>query len=329
MYNFYCILLYKCIVFLYLYYTFIKNFNFAKIINSKPMNKYSIDDFSKITGLNKILIRTWENRYSFVKPKRTSTNIRYYDDKMIVKALRYSILVDAGFKISILTKLSSEEIDGHINNTLKKDNQTNKHSQYISQILESSLSYNQLLFHNTYEKCVKDIGIIECYKHVLLESLNRIGILWINNQISPPQEHFLSELIKTKIYKEIEKIGFKKLSKENWLLFLPKNELHDIGLLFAYLTLKMNGHNVVYLGQNLPHDLMLSLKNENTIDNILFSVVSNTSRLELKEITNFLKTHFSKSKIYTIMNKSLLNKDDSQKLNTISSIDEFINLITN
>ena len=293
------------------------------------MNKYSIDDFSKITGLNKILIRTWENRYSFVKPHRTSTNIRYYDDKMIVKALRYSVLVDAGFKISILTKLSAEEIDGLINNTLKKDSQTNNHSLYISQILESSISYNQLLFHNTYEKCIKDIGIIECYKHVLLEALNRIGILWMNDKISPPQEHFLSELIKTKIYKEIEKTGFKKLSKENWVLFLPKNELHDIGLLFAYLTLKMNGHNVVYLGQNLPHSLLLSLKDENKIDNILFTVVSNTAKLDIKEITNFLKTNFSKSKVYTIINKNLLNENDFQKLNTISSIDEFINLITN
>ena len=77
--------------------------------------------FSRITGLNKILIRTWENRYNFVNPHRTSTNIRYYDDKMIVKALRYSLLVDIGFKISILSKLSPEQIDALINNTLKKN----------------------------------------------------------------------------------------------------------------------------------------------------------------------------------------------------------------
>jgi methanogenic corrinoid protein MtbC1 len=292
------------------------------------MNRYSIDDLSTITGLNKILIRTWENRYSFVKPHRTSTNIRYYDDKMIVKALRYSLLVDAGFKISALTKLPAEQIDNLINNALKNNNQTNKHSLYISQILESSILYNQLLFHNTYEKCVKDIGIIACYQHVLLAALNRIGILWLNDKISATEEHFLSELIKTKIYKEIERIGFKKLPKENWLLFLPKNELHDIGILFAYLTLKMNGHNVVYLGQNLPHSLLLSLKDKNKIDNILFSIVSNTSKLDLIEITNFLETHFSESKLHTIINENLLTEEHFQKLPTISSIDKFINLIT-
>ena len=292
------------------------------------MNKYSIDDFSKITGLNKILIRTWENRYSFVKPHRTSTNIRYYDDKMIVKALRFSTLVDAGFKISALNKLSAEKIDELINIQTKEENPTNNHSIYISQFLESSISYNQLLFHNTYEKCIKDIGVIACYQHVLLPVLSRIGILWINNKISAPQEHFLSELIKTKIYKEIEKYGYNKSPKENWLLFLPENELHDIAILFAYLTLKMNGHNVVYLGQNLPHRLLLSLKEQNKIDNILFAIVSNTSKSNLIEITKFLENSFSDSKMHAIINRKLLGEDSVQKLNTISCIDEFINLIT-
>jgi MerR family transcriptional regulator, light-induced transcriptional regulator len=291
------------------------------------MNKYSIDDFSKITGLNKILIRTWENRYGFVKPHRTSTNIRYYDDDMIIKALRYSTLVDAGFKISVLTNLPKKQIDTLITNTLKNNDQDTKYSLYISRIIESSISYNQLLFHNTYEKCIKDIGIIECYQYVLMEALNRIGILWINNKISPPQEHFLSELIRTKICKEIEKIGFKKLSKQNWVLFLPKNELHDIGILFANLVLKMNGHNVIYLGQNLPHSLLLSLKDKNKIENILFFIVSKSSRSELLKITDFFETNFPESKIHAIINKNLIGKDSFKKLNIITSLNEFINVI--
>jgi MerR family transcriptional regulator, light-induced transcriptional regulator len=292
------------------------------------MNRYSINDFSKITGLNKILIRTWENRYSFVNPHRTSTNIRSYDDKMIIKALRYSSLVEAGFKMSALTKLSQKQIESLFNNTLKKKKTTTKYYIYISKIIESSMSFNQLLFHDTYERCLKDIGIIACYQNVLLPALNRIGILWINDKITPPQEHFLSELIRTKIYKLIEDTGFEKFPKENWVLFLPKNELHDIGMLFAYLLLKMNGHNVVYLGQNLPHFLLSSLKEKNKIDHILFSVISNTSKLDLIEITDFLETNFSKSKIHTIINKKLLTDDCSRKLNAISTIDEFINLIT-
>ena len=51
------------------------------------MSSYSIHHFSSITGINKILLRTWENRYSFLVSHRSTTNIRYYDDEMIVKAL--------------------------------------------------------------------------------------------------------------------------------------------------------------------------------------------------------------------------------------------------
>jgi methanogenic corrinoid protein MtbC1 len=109
---------------------------------------------------------------------------------------------------------------------------------------------------------------------------------------------------------------------------LPENELHDIGILFAHLVLKMNGYNVVYLGQNLPYSSLLSLKEKNKIDNILFFVFSNSSRLNLPEINNFLETNFSESKINVIINDNLLGANNFQKLNTISSIDKFINLIS-
>ena len=83
------------------------------------MTQYSIDQFSKITGLNKILIRTWENRYNFLKPKRTSTNIRYYDDKMLTKGIKYAILVNDGYKISKLIKCEDHQINNLIEEKLK------------------------------------------------------------------------------------------------------------------------------------------------------------------------------------------------------------------
>lgn len=289
------------------------------------MNKYSINEFSKITGLNKILIRTWENRYSFVNPHRTSTNIRYYDDNMIIKTLRYKILVDNGFKMSVLTKLSSEQIESLINNTLNTNNKSNKDLLYISQIIESSISYNSLLFNNTYEKCVKDIGIIECYKNVILEALNRIGILWINQKINPAQEHFLSELIRIKISKEIEKLSYKIMPKETWVLFLPEKELHDIGLLFTYLILRTKGYNVIYLGQNLPILSLLSLKSKGNIDNLLFFGISNISKTDMLEKVEFLHTNFPESNKYIITKKDLINSSNWEKVNIISDFDKFIN----
>ena len=34
------------------------------------MTKYSIDQFSSITGITKFVLRTWENRYGYLKAER-------------------------------------------------------------------------------------------------------------------------------------------------------------------------------------------------------------------------------------------------------------------
>ena len=96
------------------------------------MTQYSIDQFSKITGLNKILIRTWENRYNFLKPKRTSTNIRYYNDKMLTKGIKYAILVNDGYKISKLIKYEDQQINDLIEEKLKlSESVDTKYNIYI------------------------------------------------------------------------------------------------------------------------------------------------------------------------------------------------------
>ena len=50
------------------------------------MSTYSINQFSEITGITKFVLRTWENRYGFLKPERSETNIRIYTDEMLVRA---------------------------------------------------------------------------------------------------------------------------------------------------------------------------------------------------------------------------------------------------
>ena len=195
------------------------------------MSTYSIDQFSKITGLNKILLRTWENRYGFIVPSRTDTNLRLYDDNMIVKALNTKILIDNNFKISHIAKMTINQIMSMVN-ALKNENVVNQHDLLITKTIESGLNFDKKLFEKTYENGIDKFGIVEFYEKVLIQALNKIGILWLTNYIAPSQEHFLVELIKTKIAKQIEEQ--KSVTKsDTWVLFLPENEFHEIGLLFA------------------------------------------------------------------------------------------------
>ena len=64
------------------------------------MAVYSIVDLEKLTGVKAHTIRIWEQRYGVITPKRTQSNIRYYQDDDLKQLLNIAILNKNGHKIS-------------------------------------------------------------------------------------------------------------------------------------------------------------------------------------------------------------------------------------
>ena len=167
---------------------------------------YNIDQFSKITGINKLVLRTWENRYEFLKAERSKTNIRYYSDDLLIKALNTKFLIDNGYKISFISSQNDKEIDGLVEN-INKDIDTITYSDYyINQLIKSAVNFNSSLFNKVYKECLSHYDVIEFYKQILLPTFSKIGLFWLTKRINPAQEHFLSEMFKQKIYKHIDDI---------------------------------------------------------------------------------------------------------------------------
>ena len=73
------------------------------------MNQFSIKDVEALTGIKSHTLRIWEQRYGIPHPKRTSTNIRFYDDEDIKLLLSVSALNRHGYKISKITNMSDNE----------------------------------------------------------------------------------------------------------------------------------------------------------------------------------------------------------------------------
>ena len=49
------------------------------------MSQYTIKEIEQLSGIKAHTLRIWEQRYDFIKPKRTDTNIRYYNDEDLKK----------------------------------------------------------------------------------------------------------------------------------------------------------------------------------------------------------------------------------------------------
>ena len=293
------------------------------------MGNYSIDQFSSITGITKFVLRTWENRYAYLMANRSETNIRIYTDEMIVRALNTNYLLANGYKISKISKISEIELIKIIDEIKVKQIEV-KEDYYINQIIISTLEFSTSKFNKVFEEGVLDFGMLDFYKKVILTTLERIGVLWLTNRMTPPQEHFLSENIKQKIASATDIYLNQDNKKETWLLFLPDNEFHEIGLLFARLLLVKNGFNVIYLGSNLPYESLNQVEEKIKIDNTLMFSVSNSSIININSTIEYLESNFQSANKY-IITKGITTKMIAQKsnINILNDLNSFINIISN
>lgn len=216
------------------------------------MAEYSIKDLERLSGIKAHTLRVWEKRHEIIEPKRTPTNIRYYSDEDLKKILNISILNNNGVKISTIASLSEEELQERV---MSISQASVNSSNFIDQLTVAMIELDEGNFERILSVVTLRMGFESTVTEVLYPFLDKIGILWQTGKINPAQEHFISNLIRQKLIVAIDSVpnhGNAKLP--GVLLYLPENELHEIGLLFyAYLAKKI-GFNVVYLGQSVPYN---------------------------------------------------------------------------
>lgn len=293
------------------------------------MTSYNIDQFSKITNIPKLNLRTWENRYSYLVPSRTDTNIRVYSDSLLVRGINTKLLLENGHKISKVSKMSDDDVQQAVERIGLSDKKDVKVGYYLNNFIISAINFDEYKFNRLFIKALNEFDFIVFYKVIILPLLKRVGLLWLTNKMSPSQEHFLSELIKQKLYTLIDRTAVSNTDKEKWLLFLPENEFHEIGLLFAKYILSLKEFNVLYLGDNLPIDSLTGVAEKHNIDNILLFLLANYSMKMSEQHLQKLSKIFPQGKIFVVTpNKSLkFPKQKEPSITLIHDLDSFIKLL--
>jgi DNA-binding transcriptional MerR regulator/methylmalonyl-CoA mutase cobalamin-binding subunit len=217
---------------------------------------FSIKDIEAVSGIKSHTLRIWEQRYGIIVPKRTESNIRYYDDDDLKHILNISILNRQGIKISEIARMSKEEITEAIlkDSALFSEN----YDTHIKGLISAMLSFDEYGFHKVISTNVIQLGLEQTVINIIFPFLAEVGLLWQIGSIHPSHEHFASNIIRQKLYVAIDgNVGRYAENRKRFLLFLPEHEQHSIGLLFANYILRTRGQDVLYLGQEVP---LLDLK---------------------------------------------------------------------
>jgi MerR family transcriptional regulator, light-induced transcriptional regulator len=213
------------------------------------MNAFTIKDLENLSGIKAHTIRIWEQRYTFIKPQRTGTNIRFYSNDELKTILNVALLTRYGYKISHIDKMRPEEIRDKI---VTLSAQQAQQERVVNELIHSMVDLDLEKFENVLDNYIVSRGIDRTITQVVFPFLERIGILWLTNHINPAQEHLVTNIIRQKLIVGIESAFTHVGINKSVLLFLPEGEHHELGLLYMYYLLKIRGVTTLYLGSNVP-----------------------------------------------------------------------------
>lgn len=213
------------------------------------MNVFTIKDLENLSGIKAHTIRIWEQRYNFLKPNRTGTNIRYYCNQELKTILNISLLNKFGYKISHIDKMSEQELKTRI---ISLSDTEAQQERIVNELITYMIDLDIISFEELLDNFILTKGVEKSINQIVFPFLNRIGILWMTNHIHPAQEHLVTNVIRQKLIVGIEGAMTQLRVDKKVLLFLPEGEYHELGLLYVYYLLKSHGVQVLYLGADMP-----------------------------------------------------------------------------
>jgi MerR family transcriptional regulator, light-induced transcriptional regulator len=258
------------------------------------MIKYSIKDLEKITGIKAHTIRIWEKRYDIVKPSRTFTNIRFYSDENLRHLMNVAILNKFGYKISNIQSMSKDEINQSVLDLTKQDIDND---YQVDNLVMSMIELDEQRFDKIISSSIIKHGFDYTFEYLLHKFLEKIGVLWQIGNVSPAQEHFISQLIRQKLILAIDGQHEFNNNPKTFLMFLPENEYHELALLYMHYLIRKDGHMVIYLGQNVPLENLKNIFEIHKVDYLITSITSNLTDETISAFFNELSQRYEDKRV--------------------------------
>ena len=124
------------------------------------------------------------------------------------------------------------------------------------------INFDYELFDTNYEEILQHHNFEYLFMNIFMPLMKELGILWQTGAISPSHEHFITNLVKQKIHLQTEYLQKNKFEQKNhpiFVLFLPENEIHELGILYLNYLILSKGHRTIFLGQSLQTSSLQTL----------------------------------------------------------------------
>ncbi len=256
------------------------------------MNQFNIRDIENLCGIKAHTLRIWEKRHKLVVAKRKEGNHRFYDENDLKELLRISFLYHQGYKISKIAGLSHAEICQALESFPCESND----EIFIHQLIDAAVDFDKDRFENIVNGLVLCMGLEKCITSIIYPFLQRIGLLWLTNNVIPAQEHFVSHIIRKKIICATDALECDD-HPPKILVFAPAGEFHEIPLLVANYFFKKYRKRSIYFGVNVSMDCLKYYAEHHPVSILFVHVITYLENLALDQFICTLCKFFPDKRI--------------------------------
>jgi len=287
---------------------------------------YSIRDLEKLSGIKAHTIRIWEQRYGMIEPRRTKTNIRYYEDEDLKFILNVALLNKNGIKISKIAKMAKHDIAEKVSaiSEVNFEFDTQLDALTLSMIEVDEYKFDRIITMN-----VQKMGFERTMLEIIQPFLDRLSLLWLTGSIRPVQENFISYLIRQKIVTAIDNEPFVLgVGTQKFLLFLPEGETQELSLLFLHYLLKARRNQVIYIGQDMSINDLQDVFTIHRPDYLYTMITESFSKEPVQQYIDTLMERFPDCQImvsgYQVLTQ---NVKSSNRVTILKSLDQTIKFL--
>ncbi|RYY95740.1 MAG: MerR family transcriptional regulator [Chitinophagaceae bacterium] len=258
------------------------------------MQRFTIRDVENLCNIKAHTLRIWEQRFSFFRSKRKESQHRYFDNDDLQLLLQVAYLYHGGMKISQIAALTEA---GRVAAIGAQRGKETAEEQEVLALLEAGVAFDEGRFRERFDLSVRRHGLELAVLRIAFPYLQRVGLLWMTNHIIPAQEHFSSYLVQHRIIAETETLPPPELGNTPAiLLFTPRDEHHELPLLYLNYLLRKYRWPVIYLGPNVDLRTLPDAIIERT-GTLYMHLITNLSGLSIDDLLESLCSRFPGKRI--------------------------------
>jgi len=213
---------------------------------------FNISAVERETGLSKDVLRIWERRYGFPRPRRDENAERQYTAEELARLRTIKRLMDTGLRPGKLIRQSLEELSVLAEKRIRPRREVPPPA-VESDVLGLLKGHDAAALHAALSGLLLRHGV----QRFVLETvapLNRaVGEAWMHGDLQVFEEHLYSEHLQLVLRSAVNAMPRGQGTPRMLLTTVP-GEQHGIGLLMSEALLASEGAQCVSLGTQTPFE---------------------------------------------------------------------------